>query len=109
MRVQKEEPENCPTLAAWPASHAIWSFIWFFCSEAFNFQVQLSHQITPRWKVFVVQQLPPIFQFYILDWETPLQNEKEPRPTPFFSVQDIAIYSYNSIFHCKLRLEQKEN
>jgi hypothetical protein len=61
----------------------------------------------PTWKGFVVQQLPAIFQFYILDWETPLQNEKEPRPTPFFSVKDIAIYSYNSIFHCKLRLEQK--
>jgi hypothetical protein len=56
------------------------------------------------WKVFVVQQLPAIFQFWILDWETPLQNEKEPKPTPFLCVQDIAIYSYNSIFHCKLQL-----
>lgn len=114
MRLQKEEPENCPTLAGWLASltcnlefHMV--FLYRSLINTFPFPSSTKPPNNRTWKVFVVQQLPAIFQFWILDWETPLQNEKEPRTTPFFCVEDIAIYSYSSIFHCKLRLEQKES
>ncbi len=84
-------------------------FLYRSLINTFQFPSSTKPSNNRTWKVFVVQQLPAILQFYILDWETPVQNEKEPRPTPFFCVQDIPIYSYNSIFHCKLRLEQKES